>query len=110
MHCVLWSYPAPASLTTEKADKLFADVADMYIGVPGLVRKYFGYAEDGQTIVGIYLWRTKAEANAFYSPDWTAGVISRWGVMPTKSEWHVPQVVESAEGRVITDRAPAMVE
>ena len=30
MHCVLWSYPSPAGLTKEKADKLFADVADMY--------------------------------------------------------------------------------
>jgi hypothetical protein len=30
-------------------------------------------------------------------------VTSRWGVMPTKSEWHVPQMVESAEGRVINE-------
>ena len=108
MHCVLWSYPAPASLTKEKADKLFADVADMYIGVPGLVRKYFGYSEDGRTIVGIYLWRSKEDAEAFYSPEWIAGVTSRWGVMPTRSEWQIPQVVESAEGKVIAERMPAM--
>jgi hypothetical protein len=30
--------------------------------------------------------------------------------MPAKSEWYVPQVVESAEGRVITEKAPAMAE
>ena len=103
MHCVLWSYPSPVGLTTPMADKLFADVADMYLGVPGLVRKYFGYSEDGRTVVGIYLWQSKADADAFYCPDWIAGVTSRWGVMPTKSEWHVPQVVESVEGRVINE-------
>lgn len=110
MHCVLWSYPSPAGLTKEKADKLFADVAGMYIGVPGLVRKYFGYSEDGQTIVGVYLWRAKADADAFYNAEWIAGVTSRWGVMPAKSEWQIPQVVESVDGRVITDRAPAMAD
>ena len=68
------------------------------------------YSEDGSTIVGVYLWRSKADADAFYSPDWIAGVRSRWGVMPAKSEWYVPQVVESAEGRVITEKAPAMAE
>ncbi len=110
MHCVSWSYPTPATLTKDKADKLFADVANMYIGVPGLVRKYFGYSEDGRTIVGIYLWRTKASAEAFYSPEWVAGVTSRWGVMPTRSDWEIPQVVESVEGKLITDREPAMAE
>ena len=73
--------------------------------VPGLVRKYFGYSEDGSTIVGIYLWRSKVEAEAFYNPDWVAGVTSRWGVMPTRSDWQVPQVVESAEGRIVRDGA-----
>ena len=110
MHCVLWSYPAPAGLSKERADELFAQTAQIYVGVPGLVRKYFGYSEDGSTIVGVYLWHSKAEADAFYSPEWVAGVRSRWGVMPAKSEWHVPQVVESAEGRVITEKAPAMAE
>ncbi len=63
MHCVLWSYPSPVGLTTPMADKVFADVAGMYLGVQGLVRKYFGYSEDGRTIVGIYLWQSKADAD-----------------------------------------------
>lgn len=50
--------------------------------------------------------RTKADAEAFYNPEWIAGVTSRWGVMPTRSDWEVPQVVESVDGRVITDGTP----
>ena len=103
MHCVSWTYPAPASLTKEKADQLFAQVADMYIGVPGLVRKYFGYSEDGRTVVGIYLWRSKDDADAFYNAEWVAGVTSRWGVMPERTDWEIAQVVESEEGQVLRD-------
>ena len=107
MHCVQWTYPAPASLTKEKADRLFAETAGIYVGVPGLVRKYFGYSEDGRTVVGIYLWESKAAADAFYNADWIAGVASRWGAMPQRADWQVPQVVESREGRVIRDPQPA---
>jgi hypothetical protein len=102
MHCVEWRYKAPDGLTKEKSDALFAKVADMYIGVPGLIRKYFGYSEDGSAIVGIYLWHSKTEAEAFYSPEWVAGVVSRWGVMPERTDWEIPQVVESETGRVIS--------
>lgn len=101
MHCVVWRYKAPDGLSKEKSDALFAKVADMYIGVPGLVRKYFGYSEDGSAIVGIYLWHSKAEAEAFYSPEWVAGVVSRWGVMPERADWEIPQVVESETGEVV---------
>ena len=106
MHCVVWTYPSPPSLTKEKADSLFAQVADMYIGVPGLVRKYFGYSEDGKSIVGVYLWSTKAHADMFYSDEWKAGVMSRWGVMPARTDWEIPQVVESVERRVVRDPSP----
>ena len=73
--------------------------------MPGLIRKYFGHSEDRLSVVGIYLWESKAQADAFYSPGWVAGVTSRWGSMPAKTEWWIPQVVESAEGRVIADDA-----
>ncbi len=110
MHCVEWRYETPAGLTKAKADALFAKVARMYVGVPGLVRKYFGYAPDGSSIVGIYLWTSKAEADAFYSPEWTAGVVSRWGVMPARTDWEVPQVVESTTGEIIADPTAAAAE
>jgi hypothetical protein len=44
----------------------------------------------------------RADADSFYSPDWIEGVRSRWGSMPVKTEWEIPQVVESADGRIVT--------
>jgi hypothetical protein len=106
MYCVVWTYKMPAGHSAQQIRELFAKTADIYIGVPGLIRKYFGHSDDRAAVVGIYLWESKALADAFYSPEWIAGVKSRWGSLPAKAEWQIAQVVESAEGRVITDAAP----
>jgi hypothetical protein len=97
-------------MTKAVADALFLKVGGMYVGVPGLVRKYFGYSEDGSKIIGIYLWQNKANADAFYSPEWLAGVTDRWGATPDRADWQIPQVVESITGEVITDTARTAAE
>lgn len=48
-----------------------------------------GLDDDRLTVVGIYLWESKAQADAFYSPEWTAGVMSHWGSMPANPEWQI---------------------
>lgn len=101
MHCVTWTYKVPAHLTKQIIEKQFADVADRYLGVPGLIRKYFGFSEDGKLVVGIYLWTTKADADRFYSPEWIAGVTQRWGATPSKSEWVIPVVAESMAKKIV---------
>ena len=103
--CVIWDYEVPKGQSADAIAELFVKTADIYIGVPGLIRKYFGHSDDLRSVVGIYLWESKAHADAFYSPEWIAGVKSRWGSLPAKAEWVVPQVVESAERRVITSKA-----
>ena len=107
MHCVMWTYAVPPQLTEPAIRELFAGVADNYLGVPGLIRKYFGFSEDATSVIGIYLWTSKEAAEAFYSPEWMAGVTERWGAAPLKGEWVVPVVAESAEGRVVTEAAVA---
>jgi hypothetical protein len=49
--------------------------------VPGLIRKQFIYAEDGWA-GGVYLWKTRADAEAFYSGPWLAGIRQRYGMDP----------------------------
>ena len=82
-------------------------MAGTYLGVPGLIRKYFGFSEDARSVVGIYLWETKYDADAFYTDEWLAGVTERWGAAPVKQEWIVPVVAETVEGRVVGTGAPA---
>jgi hypothetical protein len=61
-----------------------------YEGIPGLIRKYYGIAPDGSSLVGIYLWESQAAANAFYTADWVAMVTKRWAVPPQRQEWETP--------------------
>jgi hypothetical protein len=100
MYCVMWTYQVPAELTKPAIQKQFTEVADRYPGIPGLIRKYFGFTEDGTSVIGIYLWTSKAAADEFYSPEWIAGVTHRWAA-PVKNEWEVTVVAESAEGKLV---------
>lgn len=53
MFCVTWTCQTPPSLSKPAMDKLLSEVARRYLGVPGLVRKYFGYSEDGKQAIGV---------------------------------------------------------
>jgi hypothetical protein len=106
LYCVTWTYASPPHLTETAIRSQFDNVAGNYLGVPGLIRKYFGFSDDASSVVGIYLWETKDAADAFYSDEWLAGVTERWGAAPVKQEWIVPVVAESVEGRVVGAGAP----
>jgi hypothetical protein len=101
MHTVQWTFPVPPG--TAKAD-LVATIkatAHTYQGIPGLIRKYYGIAPDVKTLVGIYLWESKAAADAFYTPQWIEMVTKRWKAPPQRADWDTPMVVESAEKRLV---------
>lgn len=72
----------PPGFSAAQIQDLFAKTANIYVRVPGLIRKYFGHSDDRLSVVGIYLWESQA-----------------------KTEWQVPQAVESVEGRVVTTPA-----
>ena len=104
MYCVVWTYTVPPTLDEPAIRRQFAAVAERYIGIPGLIRKYFCVSADGKSVAGLYLWTSKESADAFYSPEWIAGVTERWGATPTRADWIVPVVAESAEGTVVSGR------
>lgn len=108
MHCVTWTYAVPPQLDEAAIRQLFSDVAENYLGVPGLIRKYFGFSEDATSVVGVYLWTSKAAADAFYSPEWRLGVTERWGAAPARTDWVVPVVADSVEGAVVTGSEAAV--
>ena len=82
MHTVMWTFKVPAGTAkTQLVDTINA-TAPSYEGIPGLIRKYYGIAPDGSSLVGIYLWESKAAADAFYTADWVAMVTKRWAGPP----------------------------
>lgn len=103
MYCVMWTYAVPPELDEPSIRTQFSRVAGNYLDVPGLVRKYFGFTQDAASVIGIYLWVSKDAADAFYTPEWLAGVADRWGAEPRRDEWVVPVVAETIAGTVVTD-------
>ena len=101
MHTVMWTFKVPEGTTKADLVNTIKATAHTYQGIPGLVRKYYGISEDGRSIVGIYLWESRAAADKFYTADWVAMVTKRWGAPPMRQEWFTPMVVESAERRLV---------
>ena len=101
MHTVMWTFKVPAGTPKAQLVDTINATAHTYEGIPGLIRKYYGIAPDGGSLVGIYLWNTKAAADAFYTADWVAMVSKRWAAPPLRQDWETPMVVEAAERRLV---------
>jgi len=83
------AFTARLMATTHKYEKL-----------DGLIRKYYLMSEDGKTAGGIYLWESKAKAEAWYNADWVKTMTAAWGEAPMLEYLGCPVVVDAA--RVIT--------
>ena len=64
-----------------------------YQSLPGLARKYFTLSEDGK-FGGIYLWRSRAEARAWFSDAWRAKAAATYGSAPQVSYFDAPIVMD----------------
>jgi hypothetical protein len=91
---VLFRVEEPVDL--EIARENFSASAHKYQGVPGLVRKYFLVAEDRVTLGGVYLWRSKEDAERFYSDAWRRSILEKYGSAPSVTYFETPVVVENA--------------
>ena len=50
---------------------------------PDLIRKHFMRTEDGAQGGAVYLWKSRAAAEAAHGPEWRAAVKARTGAEPT---------------------------
>jgi putative monooxygenase ydhR len=90
---VQFALPAPISLA--EATRRFESSAPKYRNLPGLIRKYYVLCEDGRTAGGIYLWESRAAAEAVYSGEWRERVEKLYGVAPTIAWFDTPVVVDN---------------
>lgn len=83
------------SWTVAEAAAVFKSTAPKYLGKPGLVRKHYYITESGDRAGGIYLWESKAAAEACYTHDWKAMVTEKYGVAPDILYAEVPVSVDN---------------
>ena len=95
---VQFRLPQPISL--EEATRRFESSAPKYRNLPGLIRKYYLRAEDGRTAGGVYLWESRAAAEATYSTEWREHVAKLFGGAPEITWFDTPVIVDNAIGAI----------
>ncbi|MFM0643573.1 YdhR family protein [Paraburkholderia bryophila] len=103
MITVITSFRLPEPITREEARSLFLSKAARYRGVPGLVRKYYVLSEDGSAAGGVYLWRSRAEAEKMYTEHWKVLAQETFGAAPSVTYFESPVVVDNVMDQILSD-------
>lgn len=103
MITTLTTFQLPKPITREEAREIFLSTAPKYRDVAGLVRKVYVLSEDGKTAGGIYLWNSRADAEAMYTESWRAFVRSKYGTDPSVTYFESPVVVDNVTNEIISD-------
>ena len=98
-------YKLPPHIDLAACAAHFRRIAPGFRDVPGLIRKQFIYAEDGWA-GGVYLWQTRAAAEAFYTGPWLDGVRERYGMDPQIKFFQTACITDNATGAVLVPDMP----
>lgn len=103
MITTITSFALPKPITRDEARAIFESTAPKYRDVSGLFRKIYILSEDGRTAGGVYLWKTRADAEAMYTDAWRDFVRAKYNTEPVVTFFESPVVVDNVVGQVITD-------
>jgi len=103
MITTITTFQLPKSITLEEARSIFLSTAPKYQDVAGLIRKVYIYSEDDNTVGGIYLWNSRADAEAMYTESWKAFVREKYGTDPSVTYLESPVVVDNVTHEIIAD-------
>ncbi len=92
-----------APMSREQAKEVFMSTAPRYQEARGLIRKYYLLSEDGGTVGGVYLWKSKEDAKSLYTKEWKNFVKDKYGSEPTIVYFHSPVIVDNLTKEIIKD-------
>jgi hypothetical protein len=84
----------PPGITRPMLDDGFKQAVPVYEKIPGLIRKYF--IVNGDSFGGMYLWKNRASAEAWYSDAWRAKARGTYGSEPQLTYFDVPVQIDNA--------------
>jgi hypothetical protein len=93
----------PAPMSQDQAKEVFTSTAPKYREVQGLIRKYYLLSEDGGTVGGVYLWKSREYAEGLYTKEWKKFIKERYGGEPSIVYFHTPVVVDNLTKEIIKD-------
>ena len=93
-------------VTREKAQEIFVSTAPKYRETPGLIRKYCLLSEDGGTAGGVYLWKSRKDAEGLYTKEWGNYIRENYGAPPSVTYFESPVVIDNLTNETISDSLP----
>jgi hypothetical protein len=93
----------PAPLNKDQAKEVFMSTAPKYQEASGLIRKYYLLSEDGDTVGGVYLWKSKEDAESLYTKEWKNFIKEKYGGEPSIVYFHSPVIVDNLTKEIIKD-------
>jgi hypothetical protein len=96
-------FKLPQPVTRDKAREIFSSTAPRYRDFPGLVRKYYLLSEDGGTAGGVYLWRSREQADQLYTDDWKKFIRDKYGAEASIEFFASPVIVDNLTGEILKD-------
>lgn len=102
MITVVVQFQLPKGTTRDEVFKTFQTSTSRYHGLPGLIRKYYLYGDEG-VAGGAYLWESREAAEAVYTAEWRKTAKERYGAEPKITYFETPLVVDNISGDVISE-------
>ena len=97
------TFRLPQPMTVDQAKAVFQSTAPKYLGLAGLIRKYYVLSEDGMNAGGVYLWESREAAEAVYTDAWRAFVTEKYGAPPQIAVMHSPVLVDNTTHQILCD-------
>ena len=101
MITVITKFKLPNPVTREEARSIFQSTAPKYKNVEGLYRKCYILSQDGIEVGGVYLWNSRANAEAMYTETWKDLMREKYGTDPTVTYFETPVVVDNVTNEII---------
>lgn len=102
MITVVTRFPQPAGKSPTDLKEMFRQSAPRFQTISGLVRKYY-YVADDNTCGGVYLFRSRAEAEAMFDDAFAASIVERFGAPPRIEFLMTPVIVDNEAGAILED-------
>ena len=88
-------FPIPAGMDRETVLEAFESSAERWRREPELRRKHYLYDEAAGIAGGVYLWTSRAAAEAAHDAAWRAGIAERFGGAPSFDYFETPVIVDN---------------
>lgn len=101
MITTITEFKLPVKLSVEQAREIFIATAPNYKGMVGLIRKSYYLTPDGTKAGGIYLWKSRSDADKVYTDEWMDFVRAKYGSDPLITYLECPVIVDNVTNEIL---------